>query len=600
MTSLAEALANHGIRLKSYAVGDHYTTCPGCSAGRKGPHQKLPCLGVKIDGEGGAVWNCNHCNKFKGNIPSRRGFDHREVRHREPPKPARQPPKEMTPHEGMLQWFKEKRGISAATVETLGIYFDVHYFPQTQSENPAIVFPFRFGGQVVNNKYRDKHKNFAQDKDAMKCLYNVDSLIDNDTCIWAEGELDVAAMIEAGYPGVVSLPDGAPAKHNPEIDINDKRYFAMQNCAEQLAPIKKHIIAVDMDEAGKNLAYQLAHRLGTVNCWHVVWPEGCKDANETLIKHGADRVKLCVDSCEGFPIDGLRKLKGGELVAYRNAPAQQRFGVGLSAVDSLLTFRPGQVVVVTGYPGDGKSSFVAWISVELAKRYAWRWIICSPEHEFEELNATLAEQYKREPFKSYGFNLTGMTDVNLMEAETWIRRHYTMIAQDDENKLLDIDSLLKFARIARLRDGARALCIDPYNNFQHTRPKDMSETDYVLHLMLRLRLFAKHNDMVVFLLAHPSKMRKDPKDKKRPIPTCGDIAGSANFWNTANIAFTVYRPNIMTNDVELVVEKVKRKDQGRAGIARLLWDKHTGCYSAAPKEDGGPEEPPPDLWQANY
>jgi hypothetical protein len=41
-----------------------YAPCPRCSSGRQRDHQKLRCLGVKIDDKG-VQWGCNHCD-WKG------------------------------------------------------------------------------------------------------------------------------------------------------------------------------------------------------------------------------------------------------------------------------------------------------------------------------------------------------------------------------------------------------------------------------------------------------------------------------------------------------------------------------------------------------
>jgi 5S rRNA maturation endonuclease (ribonuclease M5) len=41
-------------------AGQNSTTCPKCSHTRKREHQKLKCLGVKIDNVG-VQWRCNHC-----------------------------------------------------------------------------------------------------------------------------------------------------------------------------------------------------------------------------------------------------------------------------------------------------------------------------------------------------------------------------------------------------------------------------------------------------------------------------------------------------------------------------------------------------------
>jgi putative DNA primase/helicase len=61
MTS-QESLNAHGITLENYEPGQHYATCPECSAKRTKSHQKTKCLGVKIEANGRVVWHCNHCD----------------------------------------------------------------------------------------------------------------------------------------------------------------------------------------------------------------------------------------------------------------------------------------------------------------------------------------------------------------------------------------------------------------------------------------------------------------------------------------------------------------------------------------------------------
>ena len=54
-----ELLAKHGVKLPSTAPGQHYSTCPKCSAKRAKKNDK--CLGIKIDDKG-VCWRCNHCD----------------------------------------------------------------------------------------------------------------------------------------------------------------------------------------------------------------------------------------------------------------------------------------------------------------------------------------------------------------------------------------------------------------------------------------------------------------------------------------------------------------------------------------------------------
>jgi putative DNA primase/helicase len=61
MTSVQELLKAHGITLDSYEPGQHYATCPVCSAKRSKAHQKTKCLGVKIEAKR-VAWHCCHCD----------------------------------------------------------------------------------------------------------------------------------------------------------------------------------------------------------------------------------------------------------------------------------------------------------------------------------------------------------------------------------------------------------------------------------------------------------------------------------------------------------------------------------------------------------
>jgi Protein of unknown function (DUF3631) len=62
MNEAEKILHGHGIKLRSHRPGQHYTTCPECSATRSKAHQRTKCLGVKIEANGRVIFHCNHCN----------------------------------------------------------------------------------------------------------------------------------------------------------------------------------------------------------------------------------------------------------------------------------------------------------------------------------------------------------------------------------------------------------------------------------------------------------------------------------------------------------------------------------------------------------
>ena len=59
MTTVAELLAQYGIKLASTTPGRYYATCPQCSASRSKRTAKV--LGVTISLDGSVCWGCNHC-----------------------------------------------------------------------------------------------------------------------------------------------------------------------------------------------------------------------------------------------------------------------------------------------------------------------------------------------------------------------------------------------------------------------------------------------------------------------------------------------------------------------------------------------------------
>jgi hypothetical protein len=68
--SLPEALADHGIRLRSHRPGEHRTACPECAAGK---HRRGDAaLAVLVD-DRGAAWTCHRCG-WKGAAGSERGL----------------------------------------------------------------------------------------------------------------------------------------------------------------------------------------------------------------------------------------------------------------------------------------------------------------------------------------------------------------------------------------------------------------------------------------------------------------------------------------------------------------------------------------------
>ena len=388
---LAEQLLQQGIRPTRYGSGDQKLLCPKCSHTRK--DRKDPCLSLTLDGES-AVWNCHNCG-WTGAI----GGDERRTTRPKPSatRPSRAPGDAT---EAVFKWFAE-RDISADTVRRNRIGAERRFFPKLQAEADCIAFPYFRDGELVNIKFRPlAAKTFAQVKDAEQILFGLDDIAGSDAAIVVEGEPDKMALDEAGIRNAVSVPDGAPNEVKEEPDPADRKFAFLRNCADRLASLRRVIIAVDEDGPGQALAEELARRLGRERCWRVRWPEGCKDANEVLLKHGRGALRACIEQATPYPIAGLHEA--GEftdevMTLYREG-RRRGASTGFPSLDPFMTIRPGELTVTTGAPNAGKSEFVDALTVNLAVAYGWRFAICSFENPVPEHASKLAEKLVGAPF----------------------------------------------------------------------------------------------------------------------------------------------------------------------------------------------------------
>ena len=58
---------------------------------------------------------------------------------------------------------------------------------------------------------------------------------------------------------------------------------------------------------------------------------------------------------------------------------------------------------------------------------------------------------------------------------------------------------------AVVRHGIKVLVIDPWNEVEHFRPKNESETQYVNRALRQIRRFTLRNQGVATIVAHPTK-----------------------------------------------------------------------------------------------
>ncbi len=557
---MTETLHDYNIDTKGKLTGQIKTLCPKCSHTRKKKND--PCLSVDI---GKGVWKCWNC-EWNGGLKNgncHNGNEHKPMLIKKP---------EYSSERGLsdkARAYLNDRGITDEVLERNKITDGLEWMPQPEKEVKAIQFPYFKNGEVVNVKYRDSEKNFKMVKDAERTLYGYDD-IEGETLIWCEGEIDKLSLEVAGFKNCVSVPNGAA----------DKLDFLGQY-EKKLEPIKINILALDNDERGKKLEVELTRRLGPEKCKLVEWPQGYKDGNDVLVKYGKEKLKECIERAKHCPIKGIYEVKdiaAHVLNLYDNG-AQGGEEVGWLNLEKYYSVREGEWTLVTGIPSHGKSEVLDALLIFLAENAGWKFGVCSPENQpLQRHVAKFLEKYLRKPFSLRTTERIGKDE--LIPGMSWLDKHFSFILPDEND--LTVEGVLRLARALVFRKGIKGLIIDPWNELDHNRPSALSETEYISKALTKIRRFARTYGVHVWLVAHPTKLSKQTNGKY-PVPTPYDVSGSAHWRNKADNCLTVWRDLSKSNskEVQIHVQKIRFKEVGQIGMAKLLYDSKTGRYSDA-------------------
>lgn len=540
------------------------TFCPKCHNERRDKRDKS--LSVDLDK---GVWNCHYCS-WAGHLE----YDEQEKQkwmEQQPwyqrtkirQKPVYKKPKPR-PHAPMsakaLAWFSS-RGISEKTLLELKITEGLEWMPQKQGQANTVQFNYYHNGELVNTKFRTGDKCFKLCSGAELLPYNIDAIKGQNECIITEGEMDALSFYECGRHDVISVPNGA----NANLDYLD-------DYIEDYFDDKETIyIASDTDTKGVVLRDELLRRFGVERCRVLEYGEGCKDANEHLMKYGRESLLQCITSAPEIKMEGVFTVQDFEqsLDALFENGWQKGVAIGHDNFDRLCSFETKRLCIVTGIPGSGKSEFIDEIAERLNMRYGWRFAYFSPE------NAPLAYHASKliEKFTGKRFNRQSLSYGEYKQVKEHLEQNFYFIAPTDSYR---VDNILEKAKYLVRRRGIKALVIDPYNRLE-SEQGGRSETQYISELLDKLTNFAQRNDILIILMAHPTKQPKN-KDGVIEAPTLYDISGSANFFNKADFGIVVHR-NRIENTVEVHIQKVKFRHLGECGTALFKYNLNNGRYT---------------------
>jgi twinkle protein len=461
----------------------------------------------------------------------------------------------MTIDKRHVEWL-DRRNIDVTIAEKFGV---------TTTRDASgfwLTVPFTEAGKPVNHKYRmTSEKRHRMDKDAPLLLWNADALshpevLAGTPLVITEGEWDALAAMSAGLRHVVSVPNGAPQQAT-DAPIEAKRYQFVHRHLDALDKVKTFVLATDGDDAGRILAADLVSLLGPERCRFVTYPDQCKDLNDVLMLYGHSAVVEVINGAKPYPIKGVYGIDD-----FPEKSAVVAWPTGIAPLAEMLMIVPGTLTVFTGYANMGKSTVVNSLLAHLIQHNI---PVCIASFE-TEVKPILRDNLRASIARC---SLHDARSRDMTAVDALIRENVSIISQlVEEDDEMDLDYFLDLCRTVVIRNGVKVIVLDPWNELEHKRRRDETETDYISRALRAIKRFAKQFDVAFWIVAHPTK----PQEGKARVPGLYDISGSANWANKADYGLTYHRAQPDQNRAELRVTKVRMGLPGQKGSVFVSFD----------------------------
>lgn len=552
-----EELRKIGINLTHTSGGKKYK-CPNCSHSKKNRHAVDLSVTIQQDR---VLYQCHNGCGLNGVVFMN---SYKRIEQKTYKRPSEPP--QIEQNESMYKYF-ESRKISRETVDKFKIVYTEHFFPQTQKNESCIAFPYYKNGELVNHKYRNAKKNFAQDKEAEQVYFGIDQITDFSYVVHVEGEFDVLALHEAGIQAISVSTGGA-----------DTKLDCIENCYEWLEQFETHIIAVDNDETGFKLRDNLVSRLGKSKCkiaeYKLMDGEtelSYKDANEILMERddGIEFLKTVIALAKEFPVENITRVSDAydSIIDFRINGLRRGLSTGWDNLDRLFNIQTGYLMVLTGKPSSGKSSIHKNMLLNLSINNEWKHLLFDKESDIKVTTANLIKILESQA------NFNNIPVPIIKERIEFLSEYFYFLPNDKD---WNIDEILDKTEEAVRRYGIKTLTIDPYNRLSHDYSSGLRSDLYIENFLGKVIHYTKKLDIFTTIVAHPIKI---PKDQK--AVTLYDISGAAAWYNMTDYGVIYDRGwngSSYSDKTDIHVQKVKEFHLGDPSGGKTWLIKENGKF----------------------
>lgn len=420
--------------------------------------------------------------------------------------------------------YLESRGISREITERYKITAckdkpDILAFPFIDETGTMQFVKYR------NTKYNGRGNKEWCEKDTKPILFGMAQCVDFVRLIITEGQIDSLSVAECGYDNAVSVPTGALG------------FTWLNHCWDWIVKFREVVVFGDCEKGKITLLDTLQARLPQkVMAVRMQDYLGEKDANAILTKYGKQAVITAIENAEVPQLSNVKDLSSVEPVDINSLP---KIKTNIREVDRVIGgLIYGQVVLLTGKRGEGKSTFMSQIvadaldqnqsvfvySGELADFHFRRWLdyqLAGAEH----ISAVTNE---------YGDIEYAMSADTANRIGAWYKgRAYIYDNAYIPDKGAELESLPETIEKVIKQYGVTLICIDNLMTAMDTVTQNdnlnLAQGNFVTALK---RIAIKYN-VVIVLVAHPRKTNGDF--------TNDDVAGSSDITNRVDIVMSYKR-----------------------------------------------------------
>lgn len=439
-------------------------------------------------------------------------------------------PQRPFPVRGPAIAYLKGRGIGREVVERYKV-------TTVKDDDRILAFPFYDENNVLQflkyrktdfDRSRDKNKEWCE-KDTKPILFGMAQCVDFGRLVITEGQIDSLSVAEADIANAVSVPNGCNG------------FTFLENVWDWITKFEEVVVFGDCEKGKITLLDTLQKRLpNKVLAVQEADYLGEKDANDILRKYGPEAIRKAIANAKVPPVSHVKELADVQAVDLYSLP---RIRTGIPELDRViggLFF--GQVVLLTGRRGEGKSTFASQLLVEaldqgynvlaysgeLADYHFKRWLdfqAAGPEHIAVNVDFLGDESYL-------------IPRPVIERINRWYRGRaylYDNEAVDDE-----LEGLPQTIEQAVRRYGVRLVLID---NLMTAMDVGMSDNLYQAQssFVRQLKKIAVKYDIAVLLVAHPRKSKDSFVND--------DVAGSADITNRVDVVCNYSRnPDKDEND----------------------------------------------------